>query len=113
MHKYEYCFLKSSDLGTFNTGVIDSIYFSIRWYRVGKVVIISTANEVKTAMVADVDYTLCTLPFNCPNYWTIITTGRNRFGYITISNNAVKFMPYGTNFEIGSWIYFHVPLILF
>ena len=81
------------------------------WRLSGKTAILSYANNVKSPMNTDTNYQLGTLPFDCQNYYAIITTGRNIFAFISIENNLVSMTPY-SDFTSDSWMYFHVPLIL-
>ena len=100
----------NSDL-TVKSGIINSSYMDIIWRLSGKTAILSYAKNVKSPMNADTNYQLGTLPFDCQNYYAIITTGRNIFAFISIENNLVSMTPYN-DFTSDSWMYFHVPLIL-
>lgn len=102
--------MKNSDLAV-KAGIINSSYLDIMWRLSGKTAILSNANNVKSPMNTDTNYQLGTLPFDCQNYYAIITTGRNIFAFISIENNLVSMTPY-SDFTSDSWMYFHVPLIL-
>lgn len=101
---------ENSDL-TVKSGIINSSYMDIIWRLSGKAAILSYAKNVKSPMNADTNYQLGTVPFDCQNYYAIITTGRNIFAFISIENNLVSMTPY-SDFTSDSWMYFHVPLIL-
>lgn len=101
----------NSDLAT-KSGIISGTYVDLKWEKSGKIGVLSASNQVKVVMYADNSYPLCRLPFDVSSFYNIITTGNNRWAFLTIVNNEVSITPYTNHMEAGNWIYFSVSLIL-
>ncbi len=101
----------NSDLVT-KSGIISGTYVDLKWEKSGKIGVLSVSSQVKVVMYADNSYPLCRLPFDVSSFYNIITTGNNRWAFLTIVNNEVSITPYTNHMEAGNWIYFSVPLVL-